>query len=118
MFFDGLQVSSEQIYYALASKTDKLFWARLKKVTFAFAGKQLKHLESKKKLCVHRSKSLNGLNGPEYKNLTEQIHCSCINLIYRLFALTNQSTNDQWEQKLHLGTSQLALNQDAPVRQG
>ena len=33
-----LQVSIEQIYYALAKKPDKLLWARLKEKTFAFMG--------------------------------------------------------------------------------
>ena len=39
----------------------------------------------------------------------------CNNAIYRLSAATNQSTNDQREQTLHLDTSQLALNQDPTV---
>ena len=87
----------------------------MKKVTFAFAGKQLEHLESKKFLCVHRPKSLDALNVREYKNLTEQNHCLCNNVNYRLSAVTNQSTNDQREQTLHLDTSQPALNQNPTV---
>ena len=59
MSFYGLQVSFEQVYYAFAKKPDKLFWARLKKVTFAVAGKRLVHLESREILCVHRPKSSN-----------------------------------------------------------
>ena len=112
MSFYGLQVSLEQIYYAFAKKPDKLVWARLKEVTFAFAGKQLEHLESREILCVHRPKTLNALNVRECKILTEQNHCLYNNVIYRLSAATNQSTNDQKEQTLHLDTSQLALNQD------
>ena len=45
---------------------DKLFGARLKKVTFAFAGKRLEHLESRETLCVHRPKTLKALNVREY----------------------------------------------------
>ena len=115
MSFYALQVCFEQIYYAFAKKPDKLFWARLKKVTFAFAGKQLEHLESIGILCVHRAKFFNALNVRRYKNLTEQIQCFCNNVTYRLSAATNQSTNDQREQRLHLNTSQLALNQDPTV---
>ena len=58
------------------------------------------------------------LNDQEYKVLTEQIHCLCINVIYRLSVVTNQSTIDHREQTLHLDTSQLALNQGPTVRQG
>ena len=84
-------------------------------MAFAFAGKQLEHLESRVILCVHRPKSLIALNDREYKILKEQIHCLCNNVIYRLSAATNQSTNNQREQTLHLDTSQLALNQDPTV---
>ena len=84
-------------------------------MTFAFAGKRLEHLESREILCVHRPKSLNALNVREYKISTEQIHCLCDNVIYRLSVATNQSTNDQREQTLHLDTSQLAVNQDPTV---
>ena len=84
-------------------------------MTFAYAGKQLEHLESRDILCIHRQKSLNALNVREIKNLTEQIHCLCNNVIYRLSAATNQSTNDQREQTLHLNTTQLALIQDPTV---
>ena len=118
MSFYGLQVSFEQIYCAFSWKPEKLFWARLKKVTFAFAGKQLEQLESREILCVHRPKFLKALNVPEYKFLTEQNHCLCINVIYRLSTATSQSTNDQREHTLHLDTSQLPLNQDPTVRQG
>ena len=79
------------------TRKDKLFWARLKKVTSAFAGKRLEHLGSRDVLCVHRPKSLNALNVREYKILTEQNHCLCNNVIYRLSAATNQSANDQSE---------------------
>ena len=81
-------------------------------MTFAFAGKRLEHLESREILCVHRPKSLNALNVRECKILTEQNHCLCNNVIYRLSAATNQSTNDQREWTLHLNISQLALNHD------
>ena len=43
----GLQVPFEQIYYAFAQKTDKLFKTRLKEVAFVFAEKRLEHLESR-----------------------------------------------------------------------
>ena len=75
MSFYGLQISLESIYYAFAKKTDKLIWARLKKVTFALAGKRLEHLESREISCVHHAKSLTALNVREYKILTEQNQC-------------------------------------------
>ena len=84
-------------------------------MTFALAGKQLERLESREIFRVHRSKSLNALNVRECKFLTEQNHCLCNNVIYRLSAATNQSTNEKKEQSLHLDTSQLALNQDPTV---
>ena len=62
------------------------FWARLKKLTVAFAEKRLEHLESRKILCLHRPKSQNALNVRDYKILTEQNHCLCNNVIYRLYA--------------------------------
>ena len=61
------------------------------------------------------SKVLNALNVQECKILTEHNHCLCNNVICRLSAATNQSTNDQREQTLHLDTSQLVLNQDPIV---
>ena len=75
-------------------------------------------MESREILCAHRPKSLDALNVREYKILTEQNHCLCNNVIYRLSAATNQSTDDQREQTLHLDTSQLALNQGPTVCQG
>ena len=96
-------------------KPDEFFLAGLKKVTFAFAGKELEHLESKKISCVHRPTSLIALNVREYKILTEQIHCLCNNVIFRLSMATNHSTNDQREQTLQLNTSQKVLNQDPIV---
>ena len=87
-------------------------------MAFAFAGKRLEHLESREILCVLRPKSLNALNVREYKIFTEENHCLCNNVIYRLTVATNQSTNDQREQTLHLDTSHLVLNQDPTVRQG
>ena len=99
-------------------KPDKLFWARLEKVAFAFAEKRLEHLDSREILCVHRLKSLNALKFREDKILAEQIHCLCNNVIYRLSATTNRTTNDQKEQTLHLDTNQLALIQDPTVCKG
>ena len=84
-------------------------------MAFAFAGKRLEHLESREILCVHRPKSLNTLNLRDYKIMTEQVHRLCNNVIYRLSAAKNQSTNDQREQTLHLDTNQLALIQDPTV---
>ena len=76
---------------------------------------RLEHLEGRENLCVHRPKSLNYLNILEWKILTDQIHCLCINVIYRLLAATNHSTNDQREQTLHLDIIKLALNPDPTV---
>ena len=112
MSFYALQVSFEQIYYAFAKKPDKLFRARLKEKTFAFVGKWLEHMESRETLCVHRPKFS---VGPGYKILSEWIRCLYNNVIDRLCVVTNQSTNDQREQTLHLDTSQLVLNQDPTV---
>ena len=52
----------------------------------AFAGRQLEHSESGEILCVRRPKYLNALNSQQYKNLTEQIHCLCNNVIYGVSA--------------------------------
>ena len=71
MSFFVLQVSFEQIYYALAKKPDKLFWARLKEKTFALVGKSLEQLESREILCAHRPKLLTVSVGPGYKILRE-----------------------------------------------
>ena len=87
-------------------------------MAFAFVGKRFEHLESREILFGHRPKTLNGLNVREYKILTKQIHCLFNNVICRLSAATNQSTNDQREHRLHVDTSQLALKQDPTVRQG
>ena len=92
-------------------KPDKLFWARLKEKFFAFGGKRLEHMESREILCVHRSQYLTVSAGPGYKILSECIRCLYNNVIDRLCVATNQSTNDQREQTLHLDTSQLVLKQ-------
>ena len=65
--FNALQVSFEQIYYAFAERPDKLFWARLKKLAVAFAGKRLEHLESTETLCVHHPKTSSVSTGQGYK---------------------------------------------------
>ena len=111
MSFYALKVSFEQIFYAFAKEPDKLFWARLKEKTFAFAGKWLEHLESRKILCVHPPKILTVSVGPGYKILREWIRCLYNNVIDRLCVVTIQSTIDQREQTLHLDTSQLVLKQ-------
>ena len=115
MFFYTLQVSYEQIFYAFAKKPDKLFWARLKEKIFAFVGKRLKHLENEEILCVHRPKGLNVSADPAYKILRECVRCLYSNVTNRLCVATNQSTNDQREQTLHLDNSQPVLNQDPAV---
>ena len=112
--FYALQVSFEQIYYAFAEKPDKLFWARLREKTFAFAGKRLKHLDTKDILCVHRSKTLNASTIRGYKTSRDWIQCLYNNLIDRLLVATSQTIKDSREQKLRLDTSQLALIR-APV---
>ena len=115
MCFYALQISFEQIYYAVAKKSDKIFWARLKEKIFAFVGKGLKHLESRETLCVHRPKLLTVSAGQGYKFFREWLRCLYNNVIDRLCVATNQSTNDQREQTLHLDTSQIVLNQDPTV---
>ena len=67
MSFHALQVSFEQIYYAITKKPDELFWARLKEKTFSFVGNGLEHLESREILCVHRPKVLTVSAGPDTK---------------------------------------------------
>ena len=113
--FYALQVSFEQIYYAFAKKPNKLFWARLKEKTFAFMGKWLEHLESREILCVHRPKFLTVSFVPEYKLFRDWIRCLYNNVIDNLCVVTNQPTNDQREQTLHLDTTQQVLNQDPTV---
>ena len=84
-----LQVFIEQTYSAFAEKPDKFFWARLREKTFAFAGKRLEHLESKKILCGHRPKTLNVSTGPQTKTLMGRIHCLYNNVTSRLYAAEN-----------------------------
>ena len=115
MSYYALQISFVQIYYVFAKKPDKLFWARLKEKTFAFVGNSLEHLESREIFCDHRPKLLTISAGPGYKILREWIRCLYINVTDRLCVVTNQSPIDQREQKLHLNTSQLVLNQDTTV---
>ena len=66
-------------------------------------------------LCVYGPKLLTVSVAPGYKILRERIGCLYNNVIDRLCLVTNQSTNDQREQTLHLDTSQLVLNQDPTV---
>ena len=115
MAFYALHLSFEQIYYAFAKKPDKPFWARLKEKIFASVGKLLEHLEKREILTVHRPKFLTISAGPGYKILREWIRCLYNNVTDRLCVATNQSTNDQMEQTLHVDTSQLVLNQDPTV---
>ena len=115
MSFHALQVSFEQIYYAFATKPDKLFWARLKEKIFAFVGNCLENLESGESLCVQCPKFLTVSAGPGYKILREWIRCLYNNVIDRVCVATIQSTNDQKEQRLHLDTIQLVLNQVTTV---
>ena len=91
------------------------FWARLKEKICAFVGKWLEHLESREILCVHLPNFLTVPTGRGYKILRVWIRCLYKNLIDRLCVATNQSTNDQRGQTLHLDTSQLALSQDPTV---
>ena len=107
----ALQVSFEQISYAFAKKPDKLFWARLKEKIFAILSKYLEHLEIREILCFHGQKFLTVSAGPGYKISREWMLFLYNNVIDRLCVATNQSTNDQREQTLHLNTSQPVLNQ-------
>ena len=66
------------------------------------------------KFCVFIVQSF-WLFQPGYKIFREWIRCFYNNVIDRLCVVTNQSTNDQREQKLHLDTSQLVLSQDPTV---
>ena len=59
MYFYALQVSFEQIYYALAQKPDKLIWTRLKETISALARKQLEQLKSVGILCDDHPKTSN-----------------------------------------------------------
>ena len=91
------------------------FWARLKEKNFAFVGKRLEHLESREILCFQRPKFMTVSVRPGYKILMEWIRCLYNNVNDRLCVVTNQSTNAQREQTLHLDTSKLVLNQDPTV---
>ena len=62
-------------------------------LAFALAGLRLEHLKTREILCIHRPKPLNALTVPEYKTLTEQIHCLCKNVIYPLSARSDKSIN-------------------------
>ena len=68
-------------------------------MTFAFVGKSLEHLENREILCVQRPKFLTVSASPGYKTLREWIRCLYNNVIDRLCAATNQSTNDRSEQR-------------------
>ena len=63
----------------------------------------------------HRPKFLIVSVSPGYKTLRERIRCVYNNVIDRLCVVTNQQTNDQREQRLHLDASQQVLNQDPTV---
>ena len=111
MSFYALQDSFEQICYSSAKK---LFWARLKEEIFAFE----EHLESREILCVDRPKNLTVSAGPGFEISREWIRCLHNDVIDRLCVATDQLTNDQREQTLHLDTNQLVLNKDPTVCQG
>ena len=115
MSFYALQVSLQQIYYAFTEKPEKLFWTRPNEKPFAFAGNRLKHLESRDILCIHRPETLKVSTGPGRKNLMGQIHCLYNNVIYRLYAATNQWINESREPALRPDNNQLALIRDANV---
>ena len=115
MSFHALQVSFKQIFYAFVKTPDELFWARLKEKISDFVGKLLELLESRETLCNPRPKNLTVSVGPGYKVFNEWIQCLYKNVIDRLCVVTNQSTNNQREQTLHLDTSQLDLNLDPTV---
>ena len=66
-------------------------------------------------LCVYRPKFLTVSAVQECKILREWVRCLYNNVIDRLCLATNQSTNDQREQKLHLDTKEIDLNQDPTV---
>ena len=53
---DALQVSFEQSYKAFTKKQAKFQKTRLNEITFAVAGKRLKHFQQKEILCVHHPK--------------------------------------------------------------
>ena len=90
MSFYVLQVSFQRFYYAFAKKLDKLFSARLKEKTFAFVGKRLEDLESRKIVCVHRPKFLTVSAGPVNENLSEWMQSLYKNVINRLCMATSQ----------------------------
>ena len=115
MSFYAWQVSFGQICFAFARKPDKLFWASLKEKTFAFVGEGLEHLESREILCALCPKVLTVSVGPGDEILREWIQCLYNKVIDRLCVAIDQSTIDQREQRLHLDTSQLFLNQDTTV---
>ena len=81
----------------------------MKEKIFAFAGKRLKQLESRKDLCIHRPKLLDVSTGGGYKNSMERIQCLYCNVIDFVFVATSQSIIDRKERILLLHISQLAL---------
>ena len=103
--FHVLQVSFEQIQYALAQEPDEqVFCTTLKKLTFALVGNRLKHLEGREILCVHRPKTVHASTFQGYKILNEQNHYLYSNVTECLFAAISQSIIDCREQLMHLGT--------------
>ena len=109
MYFYALHFSIEQIYYAFAGKSDKVFWTRQKEKNFTVAGNWLEHLKTREFLYVHRPKTRNVSTGLGYKFLMGRIHCLHNNIIHRLYAATNQSMSDRKKPMLCLNISQLAL---------
>ena len=88
------------------------FTMRLQSNTsFAFPGKILEHLEGRKPFCDHCAKTFYALDVQEEKFQTIPIHFSFNNVIYCLYAATNQSKYDPKKQTLR----QLAVVRDPSV---
>ena len=115
MYFIVLQVSFEQLYHSFAKKPDKLFWTGLKGTTFALAGEIIGTLENRNDFVYSSFNDFKFFKRCGWKYLMRLNHCLNNNVIYRLYAATNQTIKNSREPTLRLDTSQVALIQDPSV---
>ena len=108
MSFYVLQVSFEQIYYALEQKPNKIFQTRLKEINVLLARKRLELLDFRVIMCVHRSKILNASIVRDYEFSREWEQYLYSNVVDPLFVSTSQPLKDRKQQMLRLDTSQPA----------
>ena len=79
-------------------------------------GKMIGTLAERRNFAPSSKKDIKCYNRSECKILIGCIHCLYNNIIYRLYAATNQSVNDRTQPTLRVNTSHLALIQDPTVQ--